>query len=285
MTPPLLNVAGVIGSPAKHSLSPTIHNAWLHAAGIKGGYRLYDIPANEFEATVAAVRDEGLSGLNVTIPFKERALALSTRQTAEARQAGAANVLTFRDGDIWADNTDGIGVIEALSSAIGGFAQPRTLVVLGAGGAAAGAIMALRHVGCRIRLVNRTRAKAETLAERFGEQVAAYDWTDLPLVLDGADGVINATSLGLEGRDPLVIDFGGLPKAAPVMDMVYKPLDTAFLQAARAAGHPTVDGLDMLIGQARPSFEKFFGVRPPDDLDVRAIAQAELARREGGGQG
>lgn len=274
-------VAGVIGSPAKHSLSPTIHNAWLHAAGIKGGYRLYDIPEGEFEAKVGELRAEGLSGLNVTIPFKERALAISTRQTAEARQAGAANVLTFRDGEVWADNTDGIGVIEALSAAIGGFSEPRTLVILGAGGAAAGAIMALRHVGSRIRLVNRTRAKAEILAERFGQQVAAYDWADLPAVLDGVDAVINATSLGLEGRDPLVIDFAGLPKTAPVMDMVYKPLDTAFLQAARAAGHPTVDGLDMLIGQARPSFAHFFGVRPPEGLDVRALALAELARRGG----
>jgi shikimate dehydrogenase len=274
-----MSIAGVIGSPARHSLSPTIHNAWLRAAGMKGGYRLYDIPETDFETTVADLKAEGLSGLNVTIPFKERALALSTRQTAEARQAGAANVLTFRDGDIWADNTDGIGVIEALSSAIGGFGEPRTLVILGAGGAAAGAIMALRHVGARIRLVNRTRAKAETLAERFGEQVAAYEWADLPQVLPGADAVINATSLGLEGRDPLIIDFDGLPKTAPVMDMVYKPLDTAFLQAARAAGHPTVDGLDMLIGQARPSFEHFYGVRPPDDLDVRALCLTELERR------
>ncbi|RZJ85541.1 MAG: shikimate dehydrogenase [Brevundimonas sp.] len=274
-----MSIAGVIGSPARHSLSPIIHNAWLRAAGLKGGYRLYDIAESEFEAKVAELRAEGLAGLNVTLPFKERALALADRATAEARQAGAANVLVFGEGEVFADNTDGAGVLEALSRPIGGFSEAKTLVLIGAGGAAAGAVMALRHVGARIRLVNRTRAKAEALAARIGPFVEVFDWDDMASALLGADGVINATSLGLEGRNPLVIDFAGLPAEAPVMDMVYKPLETAFLAAARQAGHPTVDGLDMLIGQARPSFQHFFGVRPPEDLDVRALCLAALERR------
>lgn len=271
--------AGVIGSPARHSLSPAIHNAWLRAAGIDGHYGLYDIGPDQFVETVAALRAEGLAGLNVTLPFKEEALELAEEASAEALPAGAANVLVFWQGRALARNTDGLGVLEALSPHLGGFAQPKTVVVLGAGGAAAGAVLALTGRGAKVRLVNRTRQRADALAARFADQAVAYDWQALELALDGADALINATSLGLEGRDPLTVALDALPRAAPVMDMVYKPLRTAFLKAAERRGHLTVDGLDMLIGQARPSFEAFFGQSPPADLDVRVLALAELERR------
>lgn len=272
--------AGVIGSPARHSLSPTIHKAWLKAAGIDGEYGLYDIAQTDFEATVVRLIAEGLVGLNVTVPFKDRALALTRKADAAARQAGAANVLLFDSEGIEGANTDGIGVLFALAPFIGRAPRGKTFVVLGAGGAAAGAVFALKAgEDCRVHVVNRTPARAQALADRFGASVVAHGWEDLPDLLPRADVLINATSMGLEGRNPLLIDLAGLDPAAPVMDMVYKPLETDFLLAAKHAGHPTIDGLDMLIGQARPSFAMFFGAPPDPGIDVRGLCLAELGRR------
>jgi shikimate dehydrogenase len=272
--------AGVIGSPAKHSLSPIIHKAWLKEAGIDGGYRIYDIAADQFEDTVQALRAEGLAGLNVTLPFKERALALADQASPRARDAGAANVLVFREGRIEADNTDGAGLIEAfVANDFGPVLTASPVVVLGAGGAARGVVAALAVAGREIRVVNRTRARADELAASIGLNVKAYGWADLPRALTGAGALINGTSLGLEGGGPLHVDLTGLAVSAPVMDMVYKPLRTAFLQAADERGHPTIDGLDMLIGQARPSFEAFFGRRPPPAVDVRTLCLDALERR------
>ncbi|MDB5439586.1 MAG: aroE [Caulobacteraceae bacterium] len=272
--------AGVIGSPARHSLSPTIHTAWLKAAGLNGDYGLYDIAEAEFEATVEKLIGLGLVGLNVTVPFKDRALALATAADPAASQAGAANVLLFRSGAVEAFNTDGVGVRFALAPFFGDAPKGKTFVVLGAGGAAAGAAFALKSLeDCQVHMVNRTPERAQALAERFGAPVFGHGWPDLAGLLPRADGLINATSMGLEGRNPLVIDLTGLDPAAPVMDMVYKPLETEFLLAARRRGHPTIDGLDMLIGQARPSFELFFGQKPDPGVDVRALCLAELERR------
>jgi shikimate dehydrogenase len=271
--------AGVIGSPAKHSLSPLIHNAWLKAAGIDGLYDLYDIPADEFAQVVETLRGGGLAGLNVTLPFKEQALALADTVTERARKAGAANVLAFKpSGRIHADNTDGLGLLAAFAEQAPNYdASSVATVILGAGGAARGAAAALVEAGSPcVRLVNRTRARAAEIAAELGEAVEVYDWSDAAAALDGAGALINATSLGLAGGQPLVIDLDPLPQAAPVMDMVYKPLPTPLLSDARARGHTVVDGLAMLIGQARPSFEMFFGQAPDAAVDVRAVVLKAL---------
>jgi shikimate dehydrogenase len=271
--------AGVIGSPAKHSLSPLIHNAWLKAAGIEGLYDLYDIPADEFLPAVETLRGGGLVGLNVTLPFKEQALALASDATDAARAAGAANVLVFKgSGQIHADNTDGLGLLTAFAEQAPGYdATSVATVILGAGGAARGAAAALVAAGSPcVRIVNRTHARATEIAVELGGGVEAYGWADTAAALNGAGALINATSLGLAGGQPLVIDLDPLPQAAPVMDMVYKPLLTPLLLDARARGHKIVDGLAMLIGQARPSFKLFFGQAPDPTVDVRALVLEAL---------
>jgi shikimate dehydrogenase len=266
--------AGVIGSPARHSLSPLIHNAWLKAAGIDGLYDLYDIQADEFIQTVDTLRSGGLAGLNVTLPFKEAALALADGATDVARRAGAANVLVFKGPDrVEADNTDGLGLLAAFAEQAPGYdVTSVATVILGAGGAARGAAAALIEAGSPcVRIVNRTHARAAEIAAELGDKVETYSWADAATALDGAGALINATSLGLAGGQPLVIDLDPLPQAAPVMDMVYKPLLTPLLLDARARGHKIVDGLAMLIGQARPSFKLFFGQTPDPTVDVRAL--------------
>jgi shikimate dehydrogenase len=267
--------AGIVGSPAKHSLSPVLHGAWLKAAGIDGIYEIFDLPRDGFASFIAGARGLGLSGVNVTIPFKEKALAAADTASDRARLAGAANVLLFRpDGIIHADNTDGVGLMAAFAEQAPGYdVKSVATVLLGAGGAARGAVAALVEAGSPcVRIVNRTRPRAEEIAAPYGMTVEVHDWDRVAEALDGAGALINSTSLGLVGGEPLVIDLDPLPQAAPVMDMVYKPLPTPFLIDARTRGHRIVDGLAMLIGQARPSFEMFFGQAPDPAVDVRALA-------------
>jgi shikimate dehydrogenase len=271
-------VAGVVGRPVRHSLSPLIHNAWLAAADIDGVYVALSPPEDGFAGLVNGLRGGTLRGLNVTLPFKAQALALAEHASNRAKAAGSANVLVFdADGSISADNTDGIGLMAALNSGPRPFDAARApIAVLGAGGAAQGAIAALLEAGAsQVRLVNRTRAKAEALAAFFGLRVSVCDWGDTAGALAGAGALINATSLGHAGGPPLDIDLAPLPREAVVMDMVYKPLETPLLAAARAAGHHVDDGLSMLIGQAVPSFEAFFGA-PPPAVDVRGLCLRAL---------
>ena len=272
-------LAGVVGRPVRHSLSPLIHNAWLTAAGIDGAYIALSPTEDGFPLLIEGLRGGSLVGLNVTLPFKEAALAAADRASERARLAGAANLLLFADdGAVVADNTDGEGLLGAFRDQAPNFdpaAGP--VVILGAGGAARGAAAAFLLAGApKVRLVNRTRARAEVIALALGDRVQAFGWAELPGVLDDAAALINATSLGLEGHDPLDVDLTGLPTAAPVMDMVYRPLLTRLLEDAARAGHPTVDGLEMLILQAAPSFQAFFGQVPPADVDARALALAAL---------
>ncbi len=272
-------LAGVVGRPVRHSLSPPIHNAWLDAAGIDGAYLALSPTEDGFPHLIEGLRGGSVAGLNVTLPFKEAALAAADRASERAQLAGAANLLLFsEDGAVLADNTDGIGLLGAFQAQAPGFdpaAGP--VVILGAGGAARGAAAAFLLAGApKIRLVNRTRARAEVIAFALGDRVQAFGWAELPSLLDDAAALINATSLGLEGHDPLDIELTGLPRTAPVMDMVYRPLLTRLLEDAAQAGHPTVDGLEMLILQAGPSFEAFFGAAPPASVDVRALALAAL---------
>lgn len=268
-------VGGVCGQPIKHSMSPVIHNAWIQAAGLDAAYVPFAPAAERFETFVDGLRGGAVRGVNVTIPFKERALALADTASDLAKMAGAANLLLFAaDGSVHADNTDGPGLLGAIETQAPGFdAKVAPVVILGAGGAARGAVAALLLAGApEIRIVNRTLARAQELVEAFGPKVVAADEAALPALLADAGLVINATSLGLGGGEGPAADLSLTPKTAVVMDMVYKPLRTEFLRRAEAAGRRTVDGLEMLLRQAIPTFEAIYGVAPSPAVDVRGMA-------------
>jgi len=272
-------VAGVVGSPVRHSLSPLIQNAWIKAAGVDAVYVALSPARERFSALLDGLRGGAVRGLNVTLPFKEDALATADQATERARRAGAANLLLFEpDGSIRADNTDGEGLLAAFTDQAPSLdIAARSVVVLGAGGAARGAVAALLDAGApEVRVVNRTLERAHALAEALDDRVTVHEWGGLREALTTASAVINATSLGLAGKEPLAVSFDGLQAGSVVMDMVYRPLRTAFLARAASEGFITVDGLAMLIGQARPSFEAFFGQPPPKDVDVRRLAVAAL---------
>jgi shikimate dehydrogenase len=271
-------VAGVVGNPVAHSMSPVLHNAWLAAAGIDGVYVALAVAQDRFAGFVEGLRGGSLAGLNVTLPFKGEALACADEASNRARRAEAANVLVFRpDGAIVADNTDGVGLLGAFAVQAPGFdPQAGPVAILGAGGGAQGAIAAFLEAGCpQVRIVNRTRERAEVLAERMGEAVLAFGLEDAAEAFAGVTAVINATSAGLGGAS-LDVPLAATPKGCVVMDMTYKPLITPFLAEARGLGRPTVDGLEMLVRQAIPSFEAFFGQAPPAEVDVRALALKTL---------
>lgn len=272
-------VAGVAGNPVAHSLSPLIHNAWLQAAGIDGIYVPFAPEADRFDRFVDGLRGGAIRGLNVTIPFKEVALSVADEVSVRARGAAAANLLVFdADGRVTADNTDGIGLLAAFRVQAPGFDPTAAPVaILGAGGAARGAASALLLAGCpEVRIVNRTLARAEAVAGALHGQVFAYPIGAAGEAFAGVGAVINATSAGLSGQGELEAPLEATPETAVVMDMVYKPLETPFLAQGRKLGRRTVDGLEMLIRQAIPSFEAFFGRTPPGEVDVRALALKTL---------
>jgi shikimate dehydrogenase len=286
MTRPITSatvVAGVTGAPIAHSLSPLIHNAWLEAAGIDGVYVAFSPSPDGFPAFARGLRGGAIRGLNVTVPFKELALAIADRPSERAQRAGAANLLLFdRDETIAADNTDGLGLIAALAEQAPGFDVTRgPVVILGGGGAARGAAAALAEAGApEIRVVNRDRVRAGAIEAALGPPVVAPPSIG-PLSeanFNGAALVINATTLGLGGGPGPEVNFVALAPGAVAFDMVYQPLRTEFLDRAADAGLVTVDGLAMLIGQAAPSFEALFGAAPPA-IDVRGPCLAALGAR------
>ncbi len=271
-------VAGVAGFPVRHSLSPAIHNAWLSAEGLDGVYVAFAPPAEGFAAFALGLRGGAVRGLNVTAPFKETALALADRASDRARRAGSANLLIFgADGVVAADNTDGEGLLYAFHRQVEGFdAAAGPVVVLGAGGAARGAVAAFLDAGApRVEIVNRDPARAEALAALFGARARSWVTSNAAQACAGAAVLINATPQGLGGAPPPAAPLAALPDHCVVMDMVYRPPRTRLLEAAVARGLRTVDGLDMLIGQASPSFEAFFGRRPPP-IDARAVALSAM---------
>jgi shikimate dehydrogenase len=270
-------VAGIVGASARRSLSPTIHNAWMAAAGIDAVYVAFELAEDGFEPFVWGLRGGTVRGLNVTIPFKEQALIAADEIRPAARAAGAANLLIYQPGGaITADNTDGVGLLEALRGAGWKVADGPVLVV-GAGGAAKGAAAALVEAGVpEVRIVNRTPDRAERLAAGVGAR--AYGWAEMGRAADDAAAIVNATSLGGHGQP--VLDLPPAPVSAVVMDMVYRPLETPLLRQARVRGHRTADGLTMLIAQARPSFEAFFGRPAPEGVDVRALCCAAMEAAE-----
>ncbi|HEX2560495.1 shikimate dehydrogenase [Phenylobacterium sp.] len=274
-------VAGVVGSPVRHSLSPLIHNAWLAAAGVDGVYVPFSPPPHGFKDFVRGLRGGAVRGVNVTLPFKEEAMMAADEISPRADLAGASNLLIFTaEGHILADNTDGLGLLHAFQVQAPGF-DPKAgpVVILGAGGAARGAAAAFVAAGApEVRIVNRTYMRAEQIAGGLGSTVVPLPLDRMAEALGGVIAVINATSAGLSGDGDLNVPLEATPTDAVVMDMVYKPLRTPFLARAEAIGRRTVDGLEMLIGQAIPSFEAFFGRSPPAEVDVRALCLEALSQ-------
>jgi shikimate dehydrogenase len=263
----------VIGSPIAHSRSPALHGYWLKRYGIKGHYIPMDVAQADLKEALQLLPRLGFVGLNVTIPHKESVLALADIVTDRAALIGAANTLIFRkDGKIFADNTDGSGFITNLRQEAPGWVPTSgPAVVLGAGGAARAVVAALIEVGVpEIRLANRTRARAEALRSDFGAKVHVHDWVQVGALVEDAATVVNTTSLGMAGKPEMRLPLDGLNPAAVVNDLVYVPLRTGFLEEAAARGCTTVDGLGMLLHQAAPGFERWFGTRPEVDAATRA---------------
>lgn len=263
-------VAGVVGQPIHHSLSPFLHTAWLRDLGLNGVYAPF-APKDEhgFERLILSCRSNGIKGLNITAPFKEQALTLADSSAEGARRAGSANLLTFDDeGQVYADTTDGHGLLRAFElQAPTCDLDAGPVVIMGAGGAARAAAAALLDKGCpEVRIVNRTLARAEDVVFALGKGVTAFALSDLDRAFADGVAIINAASGG-----PLPL-FDALPDHATAMDMTYRPLRTNWLEAAAQRGLKTVDGLQMLIEQARPSFEAFFGVVPNPAFDIRKLA-------------
>lgn len=275
---PRIPLAGVIGSPIAHSKSPRLHAHWLTAYGIAGYYIPMDVSQADLREVIAALPKAGFVGVNVTIPHKETVLALADVVTDRAALIGAANTLIFRkDGRIHADNTDGYGFIANLrQNAPGWTPTAGPAAVIGAGGAARAVIASLIEVGVpEIRLANRTRTRAEALRQEFGAKIVVHDWVQAGNMMEGATTVVNTSSLGMVGKPDFRVPLDALSPNAVVTDLVYTPLRTRLLEEAAEIGCVTVDGLGMLIHQAAPAFERWFGVRPEVDQAVRDAVLAE----------
>lgn len=272
--------AGIVGWPVTQSLSPILHGYWLKQLGIDGEMLPTPAQPDEFHDVIARLRGEGFAGVNVTVPHKEAAFALADRVDAAAKMAGAANLLVFHAGAIEGRNTDSYGLAESLRENIGALGGAH-VVLLGAGGAARGAVLALENLGAgTIHILNRDESRAQNLASQLAPHVnarlvpgALADWKS---VAGNAALLVNSTSAGMSGNPPLDLDLSVLNPGAAVCDIVYKPLETPLLKDARAQGHRTIDGLGMLMHQAAPSFEAFFGQRPKVDAGLRAALESAL---------
>ena len=272
-------LAGVMGWPVAHSLSPRLHGHWLRRYGIDGAYVPLPVPPEHLECALRALPALGFAGTNLTIPHKETAVLLVDRLSAAAERIGAVNtVMVEPDGTLSGDNTDGFGFIASLSeSEVGWHAAAGPAVVLGAGGAARAIAVALLDAGApEVRLLNRTPERAHALAGELGGQVHPVAWAGRAAAMAQAALLVNTTSLGMHGQPPLDLALDALPPTALVTDVVYTPLITPLLALARARGNPVVDGLGMLLHQARPGFRVWFGVDPVVDDDLRAAVLAGL---------
>jgi shikimate dehydrogenase len=266
-------LAGVMGWPVSHSKSPRLHGYWLAKYGIDGSYMPLPVEPENFQAALMSLRNLGFSGVNVTVPQKEMAMPECDELSDRARRIGAVNTVTFsKDGRLWGDNTDGFGFIENLrqeAADIDFTSGPA--VVLGAGGASRAVLVALLDEGCpEIRIANRTRKRAEGLAREFNDpRLTVLDWPLDRKSLSDVSLLVNTTSLGMVGQPRLEIDLDGLPPSALVTDIVYAPLITDLLAQAKARGNPVVDGLGMLLHQARPGFHRWFGIDPEVTQELR----------------
>jgi shikimate dehydrogenase len=271
-TPPK---ACLIGHPVAHSRSPKLHGYWLKTLGIAGAYELADVTAENFPEFLRNLRARGYVGANITVPHKEIAFHAVTRRDKAASAIGAVNVVWHENGELVAGNTDVHGFLAHLDATAPGWHDvTHRAVVLGAGGGARSITYGLRSRGVNVDLVNRTVARAETLAAEFG--ASAHGWGELSRLLGSADLLVNATAMGMIGKPALDIDLAPLPHHAIVYDIVYVPLETALLRAARGRGHYTVDGLGMLLHQAVPAFARWFGVTPRVTPELRAMIEADI---------
>jgi shikimate dehydrogenase len=267
--------ACLLGHPVAHSRSPVIHTHWLRTLERAGSYEAIDVTAADFTARLASLASEGFVGGNVTVPHKELAFRTVTRLDSAAAAIGAVNTLWFEKGELIGGNTDAVGFLASLDDSVPNWTAT-TAVLLGAGGAARAVLHALQQRGVTVRIVNRTLARATDLAAR-GPLATAHGFDALPDLLATADLLVNTTSLGMTGTAPLGIDLAPLKASALVCDIVYVPLETPLLRAARARGHRVVDGLGMLLHQAVPGFAHWFGATPRVTPELRAIVAATLA--------
>lgn len=273
-----LRRACVMGHPVAHSRSPMIHGYWLETLGIPGAYELKDLTPEQFPGFVKNLEANGYVGGNVTVPHKEVAFRLVERRDAAADAVGAVNTLWLENGRLMGGNSDTHGFIANLDERAPGWNVPGCrAVVLGAGGAGRSAVYVLKQRGVEVHVANRTAARAQELAQRFGAK--AYGWDAVPRLLPQADVLVNCTSLGLAGKAPLEIDLGPLKRSAVVYDVIYVPLETGLLAAARKRGHRTVDGLGMLLQQAGFGFRRWFGGNPQVTPELRKMLEADIVAK------
>ena len=271
--------ACVIGWPVAHSRSPLIHGYWLKHYGIAGSYGREPVAPEDLPGFIGRLAQLGYVGCNVTLPHKEAVYDLVEVQDKTTERIGAVNTVYAEGGRTIGFNSDAYGFVAHLRSVLPGWrAEGTTVLVLGAGGAARAIVAGLLGEDVdHIAIANRTEARARHLAAHFGDEVTALAWPAIPRQLPACSLVVNATSLGMAGQPPLEIELDGLPTGAAVADIVYVPLETALLEQARQRGHPVVDGLGMLLHQAVPGFEVWFGVRPEVTPELRALIEADLA--------
>lgn len=270
--------ACLIGWPAAHSRSPLIHHYWLRTLQIEGGYNIEAVPPEGFAEFVLHLSTHGFVGANVTLPHKERALALSMPDE-RARAVGAANTLWYEGNELHSTNTDIEGFINNLDACAPGWDGIEEALVLGAGGSSRAVVFGLVERGIkRVHLANRTLDRARALADQFGPNVHPVAWDVIGHLLPRAGLLVNTTSLGMHGQPALELDAGLLPPDAIVADLVYVPLETPLLAAARMRGLRTADGLGMLLHQAVRGFELWFGRRPEVTPALRALVEADLTK-------
>ena len=274
--------ACIMGHPVAHSRSPMIHGYWLGQLGIDGAYDFKDLTPEQFPAFIAGLGTNGYVGGNVTVPHKEAAFRGVSQRDAAAEAVGAVNVLWVEGGKLMGGNSDVHGFINNLDVTAPGWQLPGArAVVLGAGGAARSAVYAFTQRGVRVDLVNRTMARAQELANHFGDLVSAHGQDELPALLAKADVLVNCTSAGMTGKPSLVIDLAPLKKSAVVYDIVYVPLETDLLAQAKKRGHRCVDGLGMLLHQAGYGFQKWFGAKTAITPELRRLIEADIIATTG----
>ena len=272
--------ACVIGFPVAHSRSPLIHGYWLREHKIDGDYIRHEVKPEEVDQFLKNFSKQNFVGCNVTLPHKEAAASNVSHATPVVRALGVANTLWLQDGKLHGDNTDVAGFLAHLDDSIPGWDKKmKHAVVLGAGGAARSIVYGLNERGVeKITIVNRSRERAEQLTKeiKIESNIASFD--QIESLISSADLLVNTTSLGMKGQPPLEIDLKNLKKSAAVCDIVYVPLETDLLRQARARGHAVVDGLGMLLHQAVPGFERWFGVRPAVTKELRALIVDDLTK-------
>jgi shikimate dehydrogenase len=257
-----------------------LHGYWLRKLGIDGSYELADVAEADFPAFLRGLRQRGYVGGNITVPHKQTAFRLVDRHDPAAQAIGAVNTVWYEDGRLVGGNTDAYGFLAHLDATAPQWCDSSfTAVLLGAGGAARAILHGLATRDGTVRLVNRTASRAQELSDAFPGRASAHPWHDLPRLLGEADLLVNASALGMAGKPPLAIDLESLKPTAIVYDIVYVPLETDLLRAARGRGHRVVDGLGMLLHQAVPGFARWFGVTPTVTPELRALIEADLRAR------